>query len=63
MPIILATWEAETRRIMVPGQPRQKKVCKTLISTEESWEQWHIPGIQAIMIQSMPAWAKSLSPK
>jgi hypothetical protein len=23
MPVILATWEAEIRRIMVPGQPRQ----------------------------------------
>jgi hypothetical protein len=24
MPVILATWKAEIRRIMVPGQPRQK---------------------------------------
>jgi hypothetical protein len=28
MPVILATWEAEIRRIVVPVQPRQK-VCKT----------------------------------
>jgi hypothetical protein len=25
MPIILATWEAKIGRIVVPGQPRQKK--------------------------------------
>jgi hypothetical protein len=30
-PVILTTWEAETRRIMVQVQPRQK-VCKTSIS-------------------------------
>jgi hypothetical protein len=24
-PVILATWEAEIRRIKVPGQPQQKK--------------------------------------
>jgi hypothetical protein len=28
MPIILATWEAEIRRMVVPGQPRQI-VCET----------------------------------
>jgi hypothetical protein len=28
MPIILATWEAETRRTEVPGQPGQK-FCET----------------------------------
>jgi hypothetical protein len=28
MPVILSIWEAEIRRIMVPGQPRQK-VCET----------------------------------
>jgi hypothetical protein len=28
MPIILAIWEAEKGRIMVPGQPRQI-VCET----------------------------------
>jgi hypothetical protein len=27
--IILVTWEAEIRRITVPGQPWQKKVSKT----------------------------------
>jgi hypothetical protein len=31
MPIILATWEADIRRITVQSQPRQT-VCKTLIS-------------------------------
>jgi hypothetical protein len=31
MPVILATWEAEVRRIKVQGQPR-KKVLKTLSS-------------------------------
>jgi hypothetical protein len=31
MPIILANWEAEIGRIVLPGQPRQI-TCKTLIS-------------------------------
>jgi hypothetical protein len=31
MPVILATWEAEIRRIMVGGQSRQT-VCETPVS-------------------------------
>jgi hypothetical protein len=37
MPIIPATWDAEIGRITVPGQPWQKKVHKTPLSTEKSW--------------------------
>jgi hypothetical protein len=37
MLIILATWEAENVRITVPGQLRQKKVCKIPISTTTKW--------------------------
>jgi hypothetical protein len=28
MPVILATWKAEIRRMVVPGQPRKKKKKK-----------------------------------
>jgi hypothetical protein len=36
MPIILAFWESEIRRIMRPGQ-LGKKVCETPISMEKTW--------------------------
>jgi hypothetical protein len=39
----LATWEAEIRRIMVQGQPRQK-VSKTP-SQPISWAKWHMTVI------------------
>jgi hypothetical protein len=45
MPIILPIWEAETRRVMVPAQSRQK-VSETPISTN-SWAQWHMPVISS----------------
>jgi hypothetical protein len=35
MPIILDTWEAQIRRIVVPGQLGQKIVCKTLSPWEK----------------------------
>jgi hypothetical protein len=44
-PVILATREAEIRRIMVWGQPGQK-VHKTPISIN-SWAWWHVPVTQA----------------
>jgi hypothetical protein len=34
MPTILATWEAEIRRLTIPGQPRQQKFAY-LISMEK----------------------------
>jgi hypothetical protein len=46
-PVILATWEAEIRRIMVRGQPRQK-VGKTPSQPIKSWEQGHMPVIPAM---------------
>jgi hypothetical protein len=30
MPVIQATWEDKIKRIEVPGQPRRKKVCKSI---------------------------------
>jgi hypothetical protein len=44
--IILDTWEAEIRRIVVSGQARQK-VHETPISTN-SWEQWCAPVMPVI---------------
>jgi hypothetical protein len=35
MPIILVTWEAEIRRIVVPSQPRQKVYKTNLFSMEK----------------------------
>jgi hypothetical protein len=35
MPVILITWEAEIRKIMVPSHPEQN-ICETLISTEKA---------------------------
>jgi cytochrome c-type biogenesis protein CcmH/NrfF len=44
MAIILATWEAEIGRIMVPGQLGQKSL-EDPISTEKSWAWWCTPVI------------------
>jgi hypothetical protein len=41
MPVILAPWEDESRRIVVPS----KKICKTPISMEKSWAWWCTPVI------------------
>jgi hypothetical protein len=48
MPVILANWEAEIRRIGIQGQPRQK-VCEIPISTEKkkNWVKYRIPVIPA----------------
>jgi hypothetical protein len=48
MPIILATWEVEIRRITVPGQHGQNKVHETSISTEKCWAWWHMLVIPAM---------------
>jgi hypothetical protein len=40
MPSMLTTWEAEIRRIVVPGQSGQKKVCKAP-------SQWKTLGVMA----------------
>jgi hypothetical protein len=47
MPVILATWEAKMRRIMVQGQHRQKKkVHRTHpIPVEKSLARWCVPII------------------
>jgi hypothetical protein len=45
MPVILDTCEDENRRTPVPGQPRQKKVCKI----PSQWGQWHTPINRAIV--------------
>jgi hypothetical protein len=37
MPVILAVWEAEIRKIEVPGQPGQKSL-QDITSTKQSWE-------------------------
>jgi hypothetical protein len=44
MPIVLATWEAEIRRMAVQGQPGQI-VCKTALTKPEqngleAWFKW-----------------------
>jgi hypothetical protein len=44
--VILAPWEAEIRRIAVPGQPKQK-VSETPISTN-SWVRWSTSVIPAM---------------
>jgi hypothetical protein len=64
MPVILATWEMEIRRILVLDQSRQKKVCKTPC-------QWKKAGCGVTHLlssyggkpkrtgfQSKPAWVK-----
>jgi hypothetical protein len=43
--VILGTWEADTGRMRVPGQPRQK-VGETPSSTT-NWEWWYMPVIPA----------------
>jgi hypothetical protein len=43
MSVILATQEVEIRRIVVPGQPRQK-VLETPVSTNV-WARWCTPVI------------------
>jgi hypothetical protein len=45
--IILATWKAEIRRIMVLGWPRAKKVCETPISEEKKLGVMCTPVISA----------------
>jgi hypothetical protein len=57
-PTVLATQEAEIRRIIVQDQPEQK-VSDTSISTKKSLMWWHtpvIPGTQEVHIglQSRP---------
>jgi hypothetical protein len=44
MPIIPATWEAEIRRIMVRGQPWQKKLARSQ-PTSRAWR--YMPVIPA----------------
>jgi hypothetical protein len=39
MPVVVATWEAESGRIMIQGQPGQG-VQQDLISKEKSWVWW-----------------------
>jgi hypothetical protein len=48
MAVILATWEAEIGRIMVPGQLGQKSFRDTIL-TEKSWVCWCMPVIPTIM--------------
>jgi hypothetical protein len=43
MPAILLALEAEIRRMVVGGQPRQK-VRETPISTNKSWSHWYVTG-------------------
>jgi hypothetical protein len=44
VPIILATWEAEIRRIMVRGQPRQIVLDTSLLNiTRVTKRQWLMP--------------------
>jgi hypothetical protein len=40
MPVILAIWEAEIRRIVVSASPGKKSWQKPT-STEKNWAQWH----------------------
>jgi hypothetical protein len=40
-PVILATWEAEIRRVIVRGQPGLK-VLK-IPSSNKSWVRWRVP--------------------
>jgi hypothetical protein len=49
MPVILATWEAEIRRIMVPGQHKQNS-SRDPISTDKIRAWWHnlLPIIPAM---------------
>jgi hypothetical protein len=46
MPVILATWEAEIRKIAVRDQPGQKSSWDS-IPTEKSWMWWCTPVIPA----------------
>jgi cobalamin biosynthesis protein CbiG len=52
MPVILATQEAEIRRIVVQGQPRQKKVHQIPLSTEKKMGVGSI--CQSSQLQSQP---------
>jgi hypothetical protein len=36
MPVILATWEAEIRKIVIPSQHRQKKVHKSPLQQKKA---------------------------
>jgi hypothetical protein len=40
MPVILAIWEAEIRRIMVPGQPRQIVLKNSHLINNQSKLDW-----------------------
>jgi hypothetical protein len=48
---ILATWEAEIRRIRRTAQAKKKLV--TPISREKIWAFWHTPIIPATMVKSI----------
>jgi hypothetical protein len=43
VPVILATWKAKIKRIMVPGQPRQKVLEIPPHPSTNSWVQWFMP--------------------
>jgi hypothetical protein len=71
LPINLATWDAEIRMIMVPGQPGQK-IFVSPISMGKSWPWWPMPVNPSCggnpkkgKSQSRLAWTKNktLSPK
>jgi hypothetical protein len=62
-PIILATWEAEIRRITVWGQPGQI-VCKTLLQNYQSKLDWrHGSRDRAPVLQAWSHELKPISPK
>jgi hypothetical protein len=64
MPVILATWEAETWKIAVPGQPEQKSFRNTILVEKSEHGNMHChssyggkPKIGGSLFR--PAWAKS----
>jgi hypothetical protein len=65
MPIILAMWEADIRRIMVPGQHQQKQFVRPWLNNNNNKAGHggcHLSCCRKCKIerlQSRPVWAKS----